>query len=123
MVAEWRSPGSVVIDKGLADMCKHNHSEFLVRPNAVTRYNASGDTLSFVVRPVTDAATLKLTAGAANAALSGNAAMRLNSTTAGLIMRYIIIYIDDATRTVRARLLPRYSSAPEFYSKTPCHYK
>ncbi|CAL8471450.1 g10992 [Coccomyxa elongata] len=63
------------------------------------RYNASGDTLSFVVRPVTDASALNLIAGAANAALSGDPAMRLNSTTAGLIIRDIIIYIDDATRT------------------------
>ncbi|BDA46834.1 hypothetical protein COCOBI_09-2870 [Coccomyxa sp. Obi] len=63
------------------------------------RYNTSGDTLSFVVRPVTDAATLKLSAGMANAALGSDPAMRLNSTIAGLIMRDIVIYIDDATRT------------------------
>lgn len=75
-------------------------------PTCVARYNASGDTLSFVVRPVTDASALKLIAGAANGALGGDPAMRLNSTTAGLIMRDIIIYIDDATRTVRAWLLP-----------------
>lgn len=104
-------------------MCNVDHSNILVRPPCVSRYNASADTLSFVVRPVTDEAKLKLTAGAANAALGGDAAMRLNSTTAGLIMRDIIIYIDDATGTVRARLLPGNSSAANFYSRTLCHYK
>ncbi|KAK9918803.1 hypothetical protein WJX75_007045 [Coccomyxa subellipsoidea] len=64
------------------------------------RYNASADTLSFVVQPVTDAAALKLGAGTANAALSGDSAGRLNSTSVGLIMKDIVIYIDDSTEDV-----------------------
>ncbi|EIE19785.1 hypothetical protein COCSUDRAFT_58514 [Coccomyxa subellipsoidea C-169] len=61
------------------------------------RYNASGDTLSFAVQPVTEAASLKLSEGTANAALLGDPASRLNSTTVGLILKDIVIYIDDST--------------------------
>ncbi len=67
------------------------------------RYNASGDTLSFAVQPVTEAASLKLSEGTANAALLGNPASRLNSTTVGLILKDIVIYIDDSTGDVSAR--------------------
>lgn len=60
------------------------------------RYNASGDTLSFAVTPVTSADSLKLSGGVANAALAGDPSMRLNTTSVGLIMKDIVIYIDDA---------------------------
>lgn len=68
------------------------------------RYNATADTLSFMVQPVTDAAALKLGAGTANAALLGDSASRLNSTSVGLIIKDIVIYIDDSTEDVGAQL-------------------
>ncbi len=64
------------------------------------RYNASGDTLSFVVTPVTNADSLKLSGGVASAALAGDPSMRLNTTSVGLIMKDIVIYIDDAAANV-----------------------
>lgn len=60
-------------------------------------WNATAETLTFGMRPVTSGAALKLRDGVANGAFAMGNASGLRKDPVGTVLKDVVLYIDDAS--------------------------
>lgn len=60
-------------------------------------WNATAETLTFGMRPVTSEAALKLRDGVANGAFAAGRNESLSSNAVGVVLRDVVVYVDDSS--------------------------
>ncbi len=74
-----------------------DNSTTLVAILSAPIWNATAETLTFGMTPVTSEAALKLRDGVANGAFAGRKSSGLQRDPVGTVLKDVVIYIDDAT--------------------------
>ena len=75
-----------------------DNSTTLVAILSAPTWNATAETLTFGMTPVTSEAALKLRDGVANGALAERRSSGLRRDPVGLVLKDVVLYIDDATK-------------------------